>query len=167
MFKISSEEKSIQLTYLLLFWLATSLVFYFALFHDYSLPEVRSKHLVLAQIEKQNAILKDQNSYVQHIDSLTIMLQQFNPSTSQVYLESSINYELEELRKVFEAKKTDPNYKIFNQLDLFFSMQFYDKKATWISTSNLEFLKRNLEECEIGFQQKQNNLQIQEALNNK
>jgi hypothetical protein len=164
MLKISREEKSIQFIYLLAFWVVTTIVFCIACFHNYSTTEVRSKYLIVDQINKQNIILKEQQNNLAHIDSLNKMLLIYNPSTSLVYLESSINYELDELKKIYEQKKADKSYKIFNELTGFYSMQFFDKKATWNSTNNSAFLKKNLEECEIGFQQKQDNLNIKNAL---
>lgn len=167
MLNISSEEKDVQLMYLLAFWLVISVLFYFACFHHYTMPEIRSKTLIVSELDKEKKILEEQNTYSKHVDSLSKMIMQYDPGTSQVYLESSINYELEELQKIYDSKNTDPNFKIFKQLDEFYSMQFFDKKTMWNSKNNTESLKKNLEECEIGFQQKLNNLHLKEALNNK
>ena len=77
-------------------------------------------------------------------------------------------YDLEnvchKLKKIIDAKKNDPNYHVFNQLYVFNSMQFFDKKAIWNATNNIASLKKNLQDCEIGFQQKQDNLNIKNAL---
>lgn len=164
MFKISREERKIQFIYLLVFWLVLSFVFCYACFFNYSRSEIRSKELVIEKINLENALLKSQFESSVHVDSLSKMILQYQPSTSQVYLENNINYELDELKKIYDAKKNDPNYRIFNQLYAFSSMQFFDKKAIWNSTNNIAFLKKNLEDCEIGFQQKQDNLNIKNAL---
>jgi hypothetical protein len=164
MLRISKEEKKIQFVYLLALWLIFSFVFCYVCFFNYSKSEVRSKEIVIEKINQQNVLLKSQYESVAHVDSLCKMLLLYQPSTSQVYLENNITFELEELKKIYEAKKGDEEYKIFNQLYVFNSMQFYDKRATWNATNNSAFLKKNLEECEIGFQQKQDNLNIKNAL---
>jgi hypothetical protein len=164
MLKISKEERKIQFVYLLGFWLVFSFLFCYVCFFHYSKSEIRSKELVIEKINQENDLLKNQYQSAAHVDSLSKMLLLYQPATSQVYLENNINFELEELKKIYEAKKNDPNYKIFNQLYVFNSMQFFDKKATWNSTNNIAFLKKNLEDCEIGFQQKQDNLNIKNAL---
>ena len=167
MFNISSEEKNVQFIYLLVFWLIIGIVFYFACFHFYELPEIRSKSLLTSELKKEMKIQQEQEAYSKHVDSLSKMIQHYDPGTSQVYLESSINYELEELQKLHDSQKDDPNFKIFKQLNTFYAMQFFDKKAVWTSKSNSESLRKNLEECEIGFQQKLNNLHLKEALKSK
>ena len=55
---------------------------------------------------------------------------------------------------------------IYLQIADLYEMYYFDKKATWVSSNNNNFLKKNLADCEIGFQQAQNNLTIQEALRN-
>ncbi len=164
MLKISKEERKIQFIYLLVFWSALSVVFCYVCFSGYSRSEIRSKELVIEKINSENELLKSQMAIAVHIDSLQKMLMLYQPSTSQVFLENNINYELEELKKIYEAKKADINYKIFNQLYVFNSMQFFDKKAIWNATNNIAFLKNNLQDCEIGFQKKQDNLNIKNAL---
>lgn len=162
--KISKEEKMIQFVYLLIFWVIMGTLFCYVCFFNYSLPELRTKYLVLERINQQKNILDEQQKYLIHLDSLNRMLQQYNPSTKQVSFESNINYELDELRRIYDRKKSDPGYKIINQLTFFYSMEFFDKKASWNSTNNSSFLKKNLEDCEIGFQKIQDNLNIKNAL---
>lgn len=164
MLKISKEERKIQFIYLLVFWLVLSGIFCYACFFNYSKSEIRSKELVIEKINAENAILKSQFQSASHVDSLSRMLLQYQPASSQVYLENNINYELDELKKIIDAKKNDPNYHVFNQLHVFNSMQFFDKKAIWNATNNIASLKKNLQDCEIGFQQKQDNLNIKNAL---
>lgn len=164
MFKISKEERKIQFIYLMSFWVMLSLLFCYVCFFNYSKSEIRSKELVIEKINMENALLKSQFESAPQIDSLSKMLMQYQPGTSQVYLENNISYELDELKKINEARKNDVHYKVFNQLYVFNSMQFFDKKAIWSASNNISYLKKNLEDCEIGFQQKQDNLNIKNAL---
>lgn len=164
MLKISREEKKIHFIYLLMFWLFLSSLFCYVCFYNYSSTEIRSKELIINKIHTENAILKTQFESAARIDSLGKMLLQYQPSTNQVSLENNIDNELKELKEIYEAKKADPTYKVFNQLYVFYSMHFFDKKAIWNSSNNVSNLKKNLEDCEIGFKQKQDNLTIKNAL---
>jgi hypothetical protein len=154
LFKISTEEKNVQLIYLVVLWVFTTILFWFVCFNKFETKEVRGMHVVLEQLEEQKIIAQEQKINEKHVDTLNRMLMQFNPGTSQVYLESGINYELAELRKAYL------------QIADLFEMYYFDKKATWVSTNNSNSLKKNLADCEIGFQQTQNNITLQEALNN-
>ena len=164
MLKISPEEKKIQFIYLFVFWLLLTCLFCYVCFHNYSGTEIRSKELVIARIDTENTILQSQFESAAKIDSLGKMLLNYQPSTNQVSLENNIENELKELKEIYEAKKTDPAYNVFNQLYVFYSMHFFDKKAIWNSSNNIANLKKNLEDCEIGFKQKQDNLNIKNAL---
>lgn len=162
--KISKEERKIQFIYLIALWLFLGGLFCYVCFNSYDVNEIRSKEMVIAKIDTENSILKSQFESAVRIDSLRKILLQYQPSTSQVSLENNIESELKELRDIYESKKADPTYKIFNQLYVFYSMNFFDKKAIWNSTNNITNLKKNLEDCEIGFKQKQDNLNLKNAL---
>ncbi len=167
MLKISKEEKKIQFIYLLTFWVVMGVLFCYVCFHNYSNVEIRSKELIIAEINKKNTVFKSQLDNVSYVDSLSRWVALYQPSTSQVSLTNSISTELEELKKIYEAKRTDANYKIFNQLYVFYSMPFFDKKATWNSTNNTTALKKELDNCMIGFKQKQDNLNLKNVLSSQ
>lgn len=150
MFKISKEERKIQFIYLLVLWIAFSLVFSYVCFFRYPKTEIRSQELVIEKINDENKILKSQLENAIHIDSLTRMLSSYDPSTSQVSLENNIEFELGELKTIIEARKTDPRYTIFRQLHEINSMQYYDKKEIWNSKNRFNSLEKNLEDCNVG-----------------
>lgn len=164
MFKISKEERKLQFVYLLLLWSVFALVFCFVCFFNYPKSEIRSKEIVLETIDKENAVLKSQLEYERHVDSLSNMVIQFDPGTAMVSLESKIEFELEELKKVQEAKKADPNYKVFRQLYQINNMQYLDKKAIWNRRDNINSLTKDLDDCKIGFEKNKEKLNIREAL---
>lgn len=164
--KISSEEKSSQLIFLIGIWVTMSIIFCFVCFRNYETMDTRDKESILEQISYKNDILKEQKLNERHVDTLDKMLVQYNPGTSQVYLEGSITYELDEIKKAYERRKKDINYRILYQLNELYLMSYYDKKANFNSIKTNASIKKNLDECEIGFQQAQNNITIQEALKN-
>jgi hypothetical protein len=164
--KISTEEKSQQFIYLICLWLSFSILFIIICFHGYSNAEIRGAKIVMEDITETNNLQSEQQLNIKHIDSLSQLLTMFNPENKQSYLESSIIFELNELKKLYEKKQNDASYSIFMKIHNLYSMLYYDKKAAWNTINNTSFLNKNLSDCEIGFQQNQNNLTIQDALNN-
>ena len=164
MFKISREERKIQFIYLALFWVGLSALFCYVCFFNFSRTEIRSQDLIIEKMNAENALLESQAENAAHLDSLAKMLVSYQPSTSQVFQKSNINAELNALKNIYEVKKADENYRIFNQLYLFNRMQLFDKEAIWSSTNNTQSLKKNIQDCEIGFKEKQNNLNIRNAI---
>jgi hypothetical protein len=167
MFKISKEEKKIQFIYLAAFWIGLSILFCYVCFFNYSRSEIRSQDIIIEKMNEENALLKSQAENAVHIDSLVKMLSAYQPSTSQVFLKNNINLELNALKNIYEVKKADERYEIFNQLYLFNRMQFFDREAIWSSTNNTISLKKNAEDCEIGFKERQNNLNLRNAISTR
>lgn len=165
-FKISKEEKNLQTIYLFCLWLFLTALFAYVSFNHINLKGASNETEILTGIHEQKLILDEQKGIEKHLDTLNKMLLQYNPAISQVYLESSINHELEEIKRAAEKNEHPANNILFNQLKELYGMYYFDKKATWNTVSNSNFLKKNLEECEVGFQQAQNTLTIQEALKN-
>jgi hypothetical protein len=164
MLKISKEERKIQLIYLMAFWIAFSVVFCYVCFFNYPRTDIRSKNLVLEKINAENALLKSQFENAAHLDSLSNMLRLYDPATSQVAQKTNIDIELRSLKNIYEARKDNEDYKIFNQLYLFNRMQLFDKQATWSSKNNALSLKKNREDCEIGFKEKKASLNLKNAI---
>lgn len=166
-FKISAEEKTIQYIYLICLWVLFSTVFVLIFFNDHTHEEIRWAKLIVDKIEEKKAEQYDQIFKKKHIDTLRLLLSQYTQENNQSYIESSISYELNEIKKSYnQAKKESWIPSIYSQTNSFYSTLFYDKKAAWNTINNCVFLKKNLSECEIGFQQNQNNITLQEALQN-
>lgn len=166
LFKTSWEEKKIQMVYLTLLWLGLSAVFSMIFLKDYQTTPVLGKEIVLEEITKRKSMAAEYKLNLRHVDSLRIHLEVFDPEIRQISLENRIQQELEEIKQAYQNKKDHSSYKIFMQTADYYSMLFYDKQAISNAVSNAGFLKKNLEDCEIGFQQAQNNINLQEALKN-
>ncbi|HRG52225.1 MAG TPA: type VI secretion system TssO [Bacteroidia bacterium] len=167
-FRISKEEKKLQFLYLVSLWVLMSILFAYVCFHNsFKEGDVRPKELMLEEINKKKQILKTQKESIAYVDSLNRWITQFQPSTSQVYLTNSISTELDMLQKIYTAKKANPDYKIFDQLYVFYTMPFFDKKSTWNATQNTAIKKKKLEDCMIGFKEKQNDLHLKNMLNSQ
>lgn len=167
MFKISKEERKIQFIYLLVLWIAISLLFCFVCFFNYPETEVRSQELVIEKINNENKILKSQLESEIHIDSLSRMLSHYDPSSSQVTLESNIGYELDALKMIADAKKADPRYTVFLQLYQLNQIQYFDKKEIWNSQDRFNSMEKLLADCNDGIKTKQDRLNVKEAISSQ
>jgi hypothetical protein len=127
-------------------------MFYFAFFHEWKVPSLKTKNQIIQQVAERENMFREHGKLSAHVDSLTHLLIQYNPGVSQTHLESRKTYEFQELQKVSDGHKNDPEYRIIRQLEVFYSMQFFDKQASWHSQKNTEALNKELTKCEIGFE---------------
>ncbi|WMJ71889.1 type VI secretion system TssO [Cytophagaceae bacterium ABcell3] len=164
--KISSEEKKLQLAYLASLWLGLTIVFMLVFLSNYESEPLEDKDAIAEKVAAKNKLVAELKGNLKHLDSLKVMLAGFNPEVKQVHLESSINYELKALEKLWQSDQELGSHNTYMQAATFYSMLYYDKKAVVNTVNNKAFLKKNLEECEVGFQQNRNNLSLQEVLNN-
>lgn len=162
LFKISQEEKTAQFIYIIVLWISFSSLFIVICFDSSSLSEIKEAHIVIDQIDQINKDYAEQLLNVRHIDTLRFLLSQYNPGSNHSYIESGITYEINELNKIHITKNlTESN--IYTQLSNYYTMVLFDKKANSNAIKNCDYLKSNVNECEIGFQQNQNNITLQEA----
>ena len=92
------------------------------------------------------------------VDSLKNRIRSFNPGVVALYEESDIKYLINELKEVYEKAPSDNRYKMFFHAAVFYEAWFTDKKELWSKRENMTNFKKNLEECEIGLQNKKEDL---------
>ena len=162
---INKNRSIYQFVIFSLFYLLIVGVFYASIFVNYNMPVISGKEQAVSdKINHQDHVAKELKHYNPISDSIVKYLSLYNPSTGKVFHESSINYGLEELIKGYDAHEKEAEFRILYQLKKFYSMQYFDKKAAWNANKNVDLFKKNLEDCEIGFQQIQNTMQLKEAL---
>lgn len=161
--KISTEEKNIQFIYIICLWCFFSVLFVLISFDRSTTHDIRGSHIILQNLSKIKEDQAEQLLNIKHIDTLRLLLSQYNPTTNQSYTESSIVYEINELNKIYNSSKQKKS-NIYTQLAQYYNMVLFDKNANATIVKNCDYLKNNLNECEIGFQQNQNNINLQEVL---
>jgi hypothetical protein len=164
MFKISKEEKKIQFIYLLVLWILVSLLFCYVCFFNYPKSEIRSREIVIEQINRENKVLKSQLENLKYIDSLENKIRQYDPATSQATQAISIEFELKHLKKIYNAKKADSTYRVLNQVYEINYMQYQDKTAIANFKENISALNTSLSNCMIGFNNNETKLNLQKAI---
>lgn len=152
-----------QFIYIVGLWFIFSVLFILVCFDTSTTEDIRGAHIIMDNISEIKKDHSEQLLNIKHIDTLRLLLSQYNPTTNQSYVESSITYEINELNKIYSNTK-ETKSSIYAQLSNYYAMVLFDKKANSTILKNCEYLKTNLNECEIGFQQNQNNINLQEAL---
>lgn len=78
----------------------------------------------------------------------------FDPGVNAVYEEDNIKYMIRELKNVYEKNPLDTRYKTFLHLADFYYMWFVDKKTLKSKEMNVHQFRKDLQECELGLQNK-------------
>ncbi|MCD8031655.1 MAG: type VI secretion system transmembrane protein TssO [Bacteroides sp.] len=120
------------------------------------------KDSVQIKMERQQSFRRVQEQNVAVSDLLTARIAAYDPGVNAVYEKNDIQYIINEIRKLYEDNRHDKRYIMFLHISDFYQMWFSDRQYLWSLTANLEYLKRNLEDCELGLNRKK-----EERKNNK
>lgn len=112
------------------------------------------KDSIEMKMARQHSFRKAQEESTAVCDMLAQKISGYDPSVNALYEKNDIQYIINELRKVYESNQHDKRYLVFLQAGDFYQMWFNDRQHLWSLNSNLEYLKNNLEECELGLEKK-------------
>jgi len=148
---ISRRERRIQFIYLLgLVCLLTALAGW-AVFANYDYPQLSGTYLA-EKIAQEKKIIQSGNQYTVLLDSTYRSIVTYQPETKAVFLEADINNQIDDIREIYANYRQDIRYKSFAQIADLYKMMYVDKKVLWSKQSNILLFKRQLEDCEAGFQ---------------
>lgn len=154
----NKREKTIALVYVTLLWLTVTIVTCWCLFY-YSDTKVETrKEFVIAKMDRIREFQYTQDKQMVIVDSIYNKIKIFDPSINASYEENDIKFYLNDIKKLYEDNNIDGRYKIFHQTSSFYSMWFADRKELWSKQQNIDRFKKNLEECQIGLEKKNNEL---------
>jgi hypothetical protein len=119
------------------------------------------KELVIAQMERIRTFQNEQNRQATVIESISERITAFDPGVSALHEENDIRFYLNRLADLEQQNRFDERYRIFAQVSAFYNRWFVDRKELWSRQQNIEQFRRNLEECQIGLERRQ------EELNNR
>ncbi len=112
------------------------------------------KDSVQIKMERQQSFRKVQEQNVAICDLLTERIAAYDPGVNAVYEKNDIQYIINEVRKLYEDNRHDKRYIVFLHISDFYQMWFSERQYLWSLSANLEYLKNNLEECELGLSRK-------------
>lgn len=155
----SRREKNIAFFYVLILFVVTTTVCCTLLFrYNTNFTIFAQKDFVVKKMERIQNFQHIQDLQTMALDSLKSKIRSFNPGVMALYEESDIKYLINEHKEIYEKAPLDNRYKMFLHVAVFYEMWFTDKKELWSKRENVTNFKKNLEECEIGLQNKKEDL---------
>ncbi len=112
------------------------------------------KDSVQIKMERQQSFRRVQEQNAGVCDLLTGRIVGYDPGVNAVYEKNDIQYIINEIRKLYEDNRHDKRYIVFLHISDFYQMWFNDRQHLWSLGANLEYLKGNLEKCELGLGRK-------------
>jgi hypothetical protein len=159
--KMNQKEKAMGFAYVFLLFAAITTACCLLLFYYNSdFLKFTQKNFAIAKMSRMKEYQDSQSQAATMVDSLYNKINKFQPMVTAVYEENDIMFMINELKNIYDQHAWDVRYKSFNHVSLFYAMWFDDKKDLWAKRDNITHIKRNLEECEIGLQNKKNDLML-------
>lgn len=156
---INSRERNINFLYVFFIVFITVISCSILLFrYNTNFSIFSQKDFVISKMERIQQYQQLQQKEFIVVDSLYNRIQAFNPGVTALYEESDIKYLINEMKGIYEKNTWDLRYKVFLHTAQFYEMWFTDKKELWSKQENISKFKSNLEECEIGLQNKKDEL---------
>lgn len=155
---ISNRDRVRGFIYVVLIFSVCTSACLWALTHGTSLELFGYKDTIIKKTQRQKGFQVVQQDYIRSCDSLFRRIEEFNPGVNASYEESDIKFLINDMRSVYERNSLDERYKVFLHVSLFYDMWFSDKKKLWSKKENVRQFERNLQECEIGLQKREDEL---------
>ena len=156
---VSERERIIGFVYLvILFVFFVGACGYFLFKYEETRHIFSNKMIVIKKMERQKDFRLLQSGQIAAVDSLFVRINRFEPGINASYEENDIKFLINDLAKQWEKNGWDKRNKMFWHLASVYEMWFADKKELWSRQENIVKFKRNLEECELGLQKKENEL---------
>lgn len=153
------KEKNIGLVYVTVLFLITSIACCWCL-HYYADDKTETrKEFVIGKMDRIQEFQTIQSKQIVIIDSIYNKIRLFDPGINASYEENDIKFYLNDIKRLYDDHIYDGRYKVFDQLSSFYQMWFADRKELWSKQQNVIQFNKNLEDCRIGLEKKQAELQ--------
>ncbi|MCL1942213.1 MAG: type VI secretion system transmembrane protein TssO [Candidatus Azobacteroides sp.] len=153
------RECIIGSVYVTLLFVITTVVCCLCLFYYNSDEKTTArKEFTIAKMDRIRGFQDMQSDKMVVIDSIYNKIKVFDPGINAGYEENDIKFYLNDIKSIYDKNSYDDRYKIFDRISGFYRMWFDDKKELWSKQQNIVIFKKNLEDCEIGLQKKQEEL---------
>lgn len=116
------------------------------------------KALVIKKMERIHHYQDIQKRQTVVCDSVFIKIKNYNPGINASYEENDIKFLINDIKIGYVDNIWDNRYKAFLHVSDLYEMLLIDKKKIWSIGQNITNFKQNLQECEIGLEQKNEEL---------
>ncbi|PWN63658.1 hypothetical protein C1631_022065 [Chryseobacterium phosphatilyticum] len=156
---LSKKERHYQFLYLILM-LITAMIFLGVIFlkgfeSPFSDEDVRG----IQNLEQKAEFEQHQKIILPIMDSTYTMITKLTDETPQPFVENNIFNNINDLNNYFKNNEiADIRKDAYPQIARFYKMYFDDKKVISTTTEDIKKFEKQVEECRIGFKDKQNKL---------
>lgn len=156
---INKRERVIGFIYVtFIFVLTCGLSLYFLFRHNQELLTIPEKALVIKKMERIHQFQDIQTYQATICDSVFTKIKRYNPGINASYEENDIKFLINDIKVRYSDNIWDNRYKAFLHVSDLYEMLLTDKKKTWSIGQNINNFRQNLQECEIGLEQKNQEL---------
>ncbi|MBV8326152.1 type VI secretion system transmembrane protein TssO [Chryseobacterium sp.] len=156
---LSKKERHYQFFYLILM-LVASMVFLGIIFlkgfeSPFSDEDVRG----IQSLEQKAEFEQQQKVVLPMMDSTFVMITKLTNETPQPFVENNVMNGINDLANYFgDNGIVDIRKDAYPQIAKFYKMYFDDKKVVSTTTEDIKRFEKQVEDCRIGFKDKQNKL---------
>ncbi|EFK36663.1 Uncharacterised protein [Chryseobacterium gleum] len=156
---LSKKERHYQFFYLILM-LVTAMLFLGVIFlkgfqSPFSDEDVRG----IQNLEQKAAFEKHQKIVLPIMDSTYTMISKLTDDGPQPFMENNIQLGVNDLNSYFNSTDVvDIRKDAYPQIAKFYKMYFEDKKVLSTASEDIKIFQKQVDECRIGFKDKQNKL---------
>lgn len=156
---INKRERVIGFIYVsLLFMVACGLSLFFLFRHHQELLTIPEKALIIKKMERIHLFQDIQTRQAAICDSVFTKIVRYNPGINASYEENDIKFLINDIKIRYTDNIWDNRYKAFLHVSDLYELLLTDKKKTWTIGQNINNFRQNLEACEIGLEQKNEEL---------
>lgn len=155
-----SERRDLFFLLLGIFVFASALLA-FVLFYDGHNKFRISKHELESRVQDDWDFEQTAAQSIKLVDSVTNLINRYNPDIQAVFLENDIKKVLSEIQTEQLKKDYDVRFQVFTHASQFYDNYFMDKRELKGNLKDIERIQKMLDDCFINRQQIQQSLTFQ------
>lgn len=120
----------------------------FGLFYQVDSKQVVGKEKFVQELAENagfETLIENQRA---NIDSAYKHIVNYNTNVNAIFLEHDIQYALEDIKGNYQRQTADGRYKLFYHVYTLYNTLFFNRRELSGNSSDIERLKKNLEDCQ-------------------
>ena len=156
---LSKKERHYQFFYLILMLVAALIFLGIIFLKGYESPFSDEDVRGIQSLEQKAEFEQQQKVVLPMMDSTFVMITKLTNETPQPFVENNVMNGINDLANYFgDNGIVDIRKDAYPQIAKFYKMYFDDKKVVSTTTEDIKRFEKQVEDCRIGFKDKQNKL---------
>jgi hypothetical protein len=157
---LSKKEKHYQFFYLILMLFAAMIFLGILFLKGYDSPFSDEDVRGIQNLEQKSKFEQHQKFILPIMDSTYSMITKLTDVPPEPFVEDHIGLGINDLQNYFDVNNdvTDVRKDAYPQIAKFYKMYFDDKKVISSTTQDIKIFEKQVEDCRIGFKDKQNRI---------